>query len=359
VLFLLGTYTKSDSRGIYAARLDPATGVLSGPVPAADTTAPSFLAYSPDRRFLYAVRDSESVAAAFRAAPALARAPGRDPPDALEAGLLLEPITGPSPKAVPPCHVSVDRTGRVLLATNYHTGTVSAMALATDGTPGAPRVIRHEGRGPDPARQASAHPHSATVSPDNRFAIVCDLGLDRIFTYRLDAARAALEASAPPFVAAEPGSGPRHFAFGRDGRHGYAIHEMASTVVCHAYDAASGALEPRQAVSTLPAGAAGGSAGAEVAVDPAGRFLYASNRGHDSLAVFSIDGANGTLRPVEWVPCGGRTPRHFSLSPDGRWLVCAQQDSNTVCSFGVDPATGRLTRVPGRLSVPMPTCILF
>ena len=342
-LLFIGTYTSGASRGIYALRLGAAEGALSAPVVAAETPHPSFLALSPDRRFLYAIRDSAAMVAAF----------------AVHGDRLALLPAPPAPEAIAGCHLAVDRTGRTLLVSNFHAATIAALPLAADGTPGPGQVIRHEGRGSHPRRQAEAHVHSAVISPDNRFALVCDLGLDRIYTYRLDAAQARLAPGRPPFTANAAGSGPRHSAFSADGRRFYASRELDNTVTAFDYDAASGALVLRQAVSTLPAGFMGDSAAAEVALHPNGRFLYVSNRGHDSIAVFAVDGATGLVSAVEFTPAGGRNPRHFALSPDGAWLVCAHQGSGTVAAFRVDPASGRLSPAGRPAAVPDPVCVRF
>jgi len=330
----VGTYTKTSSRGIYTSRLDLASGALSPPELAVATSTPTFLAFGAGEKFLYAVQDSPAIAAAF----AVDATRGR-----------LEPLAPPPPEhATAPCHVAVDRTGRVLLVTNFHTGVIAAMPILAGG-----------GLGTHPTRQATAHPHSSTYSPDNRFALVCDLGLDRIYSYHLDVARPALAAAEPPYVEVAPGSGPRHFTFGPDGRRAYVINEIASTIVAFDYDPARGSLAPRQTISTLPAGFTGTSSAAEIRIHPQGRFLYGSNRGHDSLASFVIDPVTGGLSPLETVPCGGRGPRHFAFSPDGNWLVCAHQESDSLTSFRVDAATGRLTPTGHSISVGTPVCVLF
>lgn len=274
-------------------------------------------------------------------------------------GVLSALPASPSPKDIAPCHVAVDRSGRALVVANYHTAVVAALPLREDGTVGEPRTVSLSGHSVHPTRQAAAHPHSVTISPDSRFVIACDLGLDRIFTYRFDPVRAELLPADPAFVSAEPGAGPRHFAFGRTGLRAYAINELANTVVAYAYDPERGALSPLQTVTTLPPGFAGESIAAEIRLHPDGRFLYGSNRGHDSIAVFGVDPATGFLTPVEIVPSGGKAPRNFAISPDGAWLVCAHQDSNDLCVFRVDPETGRLARVGGTVPVPMPVCVLF
>ena len=344
-LFYVGTYTRSTSRGIYAVRLDGATGALSAPELAAETTNPSFVALSPDRKHLYAVSESNAMAVAFSVDAAHGR---------------LTPLQAPQPSGgAAPCHVVVDATGRTLLVANYHTGLVAAIPLAADGTLGSAHIVRHYGHSVNPERQSSPHTHSVTLSPDNRHVIVCDLGLDRIFTYQLDADHARLTPASPPFVATPPGSGPRHFAFARDGRHAYAVCEMGNLVIAYDYAPAHGALTQRQVLSTLPPDFQGSSSGAEIRVHPNGRFLYVSNRGHDSIALFALAPDDGSLRLIEIVPCGGKNPRNFALSPDGRWLVCANQGSDSLTVLAVDPDTGRLTSTPHTASIPMPVCVAF
>jgi len=342
----IGTYTRDGSKGIYALKLDPATGALTVPTVAAETKNPSFIAFSPDHRFLYAVNEAEAMAAAF--------AVDRDT-------FALRPLQSPQPAGgKAPCHLVVDRTGRALVVANYHTGVVASIPIHADGTLGQPgSVIQHTGSSVNPDRQSSPHVHSVTLSPDNRFAIVCDLGLDKIFTYRLDPAAATLTPAEPPFVQTAPGAGPRHSAFSRDGRYVFVITEMGGTLTSYAYDEATGALTPRDTQSTLPAGFKGENTAAEVRVHPSGRFVYGSNRGDDSIAVFGFDAASGRLSPIEIVSCGGKGPRNFTLSPDGGWLVCANQYSNSLTVFRVDPTTGRLSRIDAMATISTPVCVLF
>ena len=344
-LAFIGTYTRTTSRGIYAVRLDPATGALSAPVLVAETPNPSFLAFTPDRKILYSAGESTAMAVPFAT-------------DLVQG--TLRPLQPPQPSGgVAPCHLAVDPSRRALVVANYHTGIVAAIAIGPDGTLGPPHVVPHSGHSVDPVRQTSPHVHSVTFSPDGRFVIVCDLGLDRIFTYRLDAATAQLTPAAPAFVATAPGSGPRHFAFGTDGGHAYALTEMGNTVTAYTYDPATGALAPQQTLSTLPADFKGVSHGAEIRVHPNGRFVYASNRGHDSIAVFAIDAVSGRLTLVEIAPCGGQNPRNFALTPDGRWLLCANQNSNSLTVLRVDSQSGRLSLTGASASVPLPVCVLF
>jgi 6-phosphogluconolactonase len=340
----IGTYTKGKSRGIYSIALDSRTGALGQPNVAAEAPNPTFLALSPNHRFLYAVCANDGWASSFNVGPDAHLTPVHQ----LPAG------TGPTP-----CHISVDASGRVALAANYHLGLAAAIPLEADGTMGAPRVVAHSGKGPHPTRQTTSHVHSTYFTRDGRFAIVCDLGLDRIYTYAIDRNAVALTAGTPPFVAAAPGAGPRHFAFGGDGRHAYVINELDSTIVAYDFHAPNGGLTPRGSVSVLPAGYKGEATAAEVQVHPNGRFVYGSGRGPDTIAVFAVDAATGALSLVEIVPCGGKGPRNFAISPGGDWLVCAHQDSDSLCSFRIDSASGRLERIPGTVAVPMPVCAVF
>lgn len=355
-LIFLGTYTRSGpSQGIYAVRLDAVTGALGAPTLAAAATDPAWIELSPDRRFLYAIQPGPAQALAFAVDPVSAT---------------LRPLplhdSAPRPEAttasVPaPSHLAVDRTGRVLLAANYHAGFVAALPLHPDGTLGAPRLHPHSGRGPHPTRQEKPHAHSVSVAPDNRHVLVADLGLDRIFTYALDPAAAALSATVPPFTATAPAAGPRHGKFSADGRFFYLVNELDATVVAFRYDAANGALAALQTAPTLPPGFTGANLCAELRLHPSGRALYVSNRGHDSLAVFAVDPATGLLSPapLEIVPSGGAHPRNFALSPDGRWLVCGHQHSPRISVFAVDPVTGRLTLTPHSAAVPACVCVAF
>jgi 6-phosphogluconolactonase len=345
-LVFFGTYTRTTSRGIYAARLDDATGTLSTPELVAETPSPTWITFSPDKKFLYAVHASKAQAVGF----AVDAAKGKLSPLPLPAW-----AREPSGSAT---HLAVDATNHTLVSANYGEGSVAAMAIQADGTLGRPTVITHSGHGPNPQRQEKPHVHSVTISPDNRFVIVCDLGLDKIFTYALDAANAKLSPATPPFVEAQPCSGPRHFKFGADGRHGYNLTEMGATVAVYDYNATTGALAPTQIISTLPPDFQA-KWGAEVRIHPHGRFLYASNRGHDSIAVFAIDPTTGRLTLVEITPSGGKVPRNFDLSPDGKWLVCAHQDSGDITVFKVDPDSGKLTRVPGHTNIAMSVCVAF
>ena len=336
----IGTYTRSTSEGIYSLTLDE-NGALGTPTLAARAPNPTFLALAPGGGILYAVCASPNWLSSFRVD---GRTAALTPVDQQPAG------AGPTP-----CHVTVAGSGRLALAANYHLGKAAVIPLGPDGRVGAPFVVTHEGKGPHLKRQAQPHVHSAYFSPDGRRALVCDLGLDRVFSYEVDPAAPSLRPGTPPWAGTSPAAGPRHLAFAPGGRRLYVINELDCTLVPYEAEA-SGALRPGVPVSVLPASYRGDATAAEVAVHTSGRFVYGSCRGPDTIAVFE---AGERLSPVEIFPCGGKGPRSFALSPDGAWLVCAHQDSDSLCSFRVDARTGALERVPGTVSIPMPVCVTF
>jgi len=355
MLVFIGTYTASASRGVYAFRFDLATGQASAPWLAVETRSPTFLALAPGQRRLYATGELRLEDVAGKPAGGVT-AYAID----AEAGKLTE-LNHKATGGNATTHGVVDATGRTVITVNYHAGYVCALPIGPDGRLGDPAtLIEHRGPlGPNQARQNTSHPHSTTLSPDNRFALVCDLGLDRILVYRLDPTKAALTPNQPPFGTAPAGAGPRHSKFSKDGRFFYALNEMGGTICAYTFEALHGILGLRQTISTLPAGFTGENGAAEIRLHPNDRFVYASNRGHDSLAVFARDPESGTLELVEIVPCGGRHPRNFALTPDGRWLLCANRESDNVVIFKVDPASGGLTPTGGVVSVPEAVCVLF
>ena len=355
VIMFVGTYTRAPSKGIYAYRFQGATGTLT-PLGTAglagETENPSFLAVHPNQRFLYAVNE-------------VSRYDGR--PAGSISAFAIDPATGTltllnrvSSGGGGPCHVSIDRSGKWLFAANYGGGSVAAFPLHQDGTVGeASAFFQHTGASVDPARQSGPHAHEAVVSPDNRFVLAADLGLDRVFTYRLDPTAGGLAPADPPFAAIAPGSGPRHLAFQPDGKFVYVLSEMLSRVVAFRYDAGRGTLAELQTLSTLPEGFSAENSGAEISTHPSSKFLYASNRGHDSIAVFRIDAAKGTLTPVDRVSTQGKTPRGFAIDPSGRFLLAANQNSGTVVVFRIDQQTGGLTPMGITVEVPSPVSVVF
>ena len=265
-----------------------------------------------------------------------------------------------SSKGAGPCHVLVDKTGKNLLVANYGSGSVASFPMKSDGSLSeASAFIQHKGSSVDKARQEGPHAHSVNLSADNRFVIVTDLGLDQALVYRFDAAKGSLTPNDPPFAKLNPGAGPRHFAFDPKGNYAYVINEIQSTVTAFHYDRAHGAFHELQTISTLPKDFKGRSSTAELAVDRNGKFLYGSNRGHDSIAVFAIDPAKGTLTTVENTPTQGKTPRNFALDPTGGYLFAANQGTNNIVLFRIDQSTGRLTPAGEKVDVPSPVCVVF
>ncbi|HJS57231.1 MAG TPA: lactonase family protein [Vicinamibacteria bacterium] len=336
----VGTYTSGESRGIYRLRLDVASGTLTPEGQPTEAVDPSFLAFSPDGTRLYAVNETgQSRHDASGAVSAFAVDRGT--------GALTFLNKQPSGGAAP-CHLSLDRDGRHVLVANYWGGTVAVLPIDNHGIGPRSALVQHEGEGP--------HPHWIHVDATGRRAIVSDLGLDALFVYGFDAVRGSL-APAPARVPLPAGAGPRHFAFHPDGRHAYVINELSSTLTAFAYDAGAGSLRDLQTVSTLPSGFTGANSTAEVAVSPDGRFLYGSNRGHDSLAVFAVEGATGKLSLVGHVPTRGRHPRHFEIDPTGAYLIAANRDSDNLAVFRLDRQTGKLEPVGEPVRVPRPVCV--
>jgi len=352
-LVYVGTYTaKTNSKGIYACRFDATTGKVTPIGTVAETANPSFLAVHPNGRFLYAVNemgDYEGKKSGAVSAFAIDRATGK-----------LTLLNQVASRGADPCYVSLDKTGKYLLVANYTGGSVIVFPVLADGRLGdATAFVQHEGHGMNPERQEGPHAHMIEVSPDNRFAIAADLGLDELLVYRFNAAKGSLAPNDPPFAKVNPGAGPRHFAFHPAGRFVHVLNEMGSTVTTFSYQAAGGVLRELQSISILPKDFAGTNTSAEIEVHPSGKFLYASNRGHDSVAVFAIDTEKGTLMFVAHVPTQGKTPRHFAIDPTGTFLFAANQDSGNVVLFRIDPKTGGLTPTGQALEVPSPVCVAF
>ena len=346
LLVYIGTYTKGESKGIYVYRFDPKSGKLTPIGLAAEASNPSFLAIHPNHRFLYSVTEVDG---------------GSVDAFSIDAKTgLLKKLNTVSSKGSGPCYVRVDATGKTLLVANYGSGSVAAMPIKDNGELGeAASAIQHAGSSADKERQGGPHAHSINPSPDNRFAIVADLGLDEVLVYKLDAAKAVLTPNTPPFTKVAPASGPRHFAFDPSGKFGYVINEMKSTVTAFSYDKAAGTLKEIQTIGTLPKDFTGNSSTAEVQVHPSGNFLYGSNRGHDSIAVFTIDKKTGMLTAAGHTPTQGKTPRNFGIDPTGKFLFAANQDAGGIVVFRIDAKTGKLTPTGDKLDVPFPVCVKF
>lgn len=362
VWFGTSTGPKTRSEGIYVARFDDATGAVSSPQLAAPAHSPSFLALHPSLPVLYAV--SEVVTDAGKRGGAV-QAFAIDAATGSLTTLNHQPSGGNGP-----CHVSVDAGGRVVLAANYGGGSAICLGLAADGSlkpvvagePGG--LLRHTydrtgDTGFHPNRQAKPHGHSIDPTPDGRFAIVCDLGLDKVFVHALDRERATLAPHG--FTVTKAGAGPRHFALHPNGRFGYCVNELDLTVTAFTFDAKAGTLSAMQTLPTLPDTVTERHefSTAEIAVHPTGTFLYASNRGHDSIAMYAIDAATGRLTFLGVEPARVKKPRHFAIAPGGRFLLTAGQDSGTVAIFALDAQTGRLSFTDRSLAVPGCVCICF
>jgi 6-phosphogluconolactonase len=346
----IGTYTEDrpdggGSKGVYVARLDQATGALGAFTVAAELKNPSFVAASRDSRFLYAVSEvgPEGAVAAYAIGA--------------NGGLTLL-NTVPSGGA-DPCHVTVSRSGRTVAVANYSSGTTASFRAGADGALRTGTVDRHAGHGPNAQRQKAPYAHSVDFSEGDRFLLSCDLGADKVYLYRHDARTSAIAPHKPRFVALEPGAGPRHLALHPSGRYAYVIAELSNTVAAFAWNGATGTLRQTQTISTLPFGHTAPSFTAEIAVHPSGRFLYGSNRGHDSIAAFGIDAKAGRLTLLGHTPTGGKSPRGFAIDPSGRWLIAGNQLSDQLVTFAIDQSTGALTRTGGPLAMPRPVCVLF
>jgi 6-phosphogluconolactonase len=351
----VGTYTGTGSKGIYGYRFDENSGRLEPLGVAAEMANPSFVVTDPSHRHLYAVTEMSGSG------------PDAENANGSISSFAIDPKTGSlkflnkvSSSGAAPCHLVVDKTGKILFVANYGSGNVASFAIQADGSIGAMTGLdQHTGSSIDPQRQKGPHAHAVVISPDNRFLFVPDLGLDRIVIYRIDEAKRSFTLNDPSYVSVKPGLGPRHLVFGAGARFAYAICEMGSSVVAFSYNRVNGKLTPVQTISTLPANFSGEDNSAEIQIDRSGRFLYASNRGDNSITVFQIDAKTGLLSKIQIVPTQGKTPRNFVIDPTGRYLLAANQDSNNLVVFTIDPASGKLAPTNQVVDVPSPVSILF
>ena len=349
-LVYIGTYTEKGSAGIYVYRLDMSSGALQYISETSGLKNPSFLAISHDQQYLYAVNEVPTS--------------GGQPSGAVSA-FSIDPATGKlvllntqSTRSNGPCHLSIENTNRFVLVANYHGGGVTVLPIQADGRLGeASDYIQHVGSSINPDRQQEPHPHSVFVDPTNRYAFVPDLGQDKIMIYQLDLTDGKLTANYQPWIAIEPGAGPRHLDFHPDRKHAYVINEIKNTITAFVYDETNGTLNEMQTVSTLPDTFEGESYTADVHVSPDGRFLYGSNRGHDSLAIFTINKNTGRLKFVDHEPTLGETPRNFAIDPTGTYLLAAHQTSDTIVTFHINNKTGRLAPTGKVTEVSMPVCV--
>lgn len=349
-----GTYTtKSTSHGIYTADWNAARSEIAHLEAAGASEDPSFLALATNGKFLYAVNE---------------RNPFGDGTPGEVSAFSVDPATGQlillnkvSSEGGAPCFVSLDRSGKFVFVANYDTGTIVVFPVLPDGRLGPPAtVIQDRDTGSAQAHREGPHAHWIAASPDNRFVLVCDLGLDKVFIFRFDAQHGTLTPNPlQPFAEVAPGSGPRHAVFSRDAKFLYVNSETASLVTVFAYDAARGTLRQRQTIRTVPDGLPGHNDTAEIALAASGKFLYVSNRGYDSIAIFSVSARDGRLRRVTNVATGGKEPRNFALDPSGTKLVAANQNSDTLTIFRLDPRTGIPAPAGESMKLPSPVCVIF
>lgn len=349
----VGTYTsKTNSKGIYAYRFDAEKGQLTPIGVAAETPDPSFLVVHPNGKYLYSVNEignfnggTTGGVSAFAIDPKTAT---------------LKLLNQVSSRGAGPCHISLDASAAFALVANYDSGNIASFPIQADGSLGtAIGFVQHSGSGPDKSRQEGPHAHWIGTSPDNRLALVADLGLDEVVIYGFDATQGTFTPSLSGIAKVAPGAGPRHVAFHPNGKFVYVLSEMASSVTTFSYQPKTGTLKTLQTISALPKDYSGRKEAAEIAVHPSGKFLYSSNRGHDSIAIFAIDEKKGTLRSLGQVLTGGKTPRHFAIDPTGSFLLAENQESNNIVIFHIDAASGSLTPTGQTIEVPSPVCITF
>ncbi len=346
-LVFISAFAAGENGAIHAYQLDLDTGKLKL-VHRTTNANPFYLAVSPKQKFLYSIhakqfggKEPEQVAAYE-----IAGRTGQ-----------LKLLNRQSALGSAACYLDVDATGKTVLVANYSTGSVASLPVQEDGSLGkASSFIQHAGASVDPARQKEPHAHCIVVSPDNRFVYAADLGLDQVLSYRLDPAKAKLTPNRQPFVRTPPGAGPRHLTFHPTGKQVYVINELSNSVTLFECDANSGILIEKQTISTLPKDFVGKSYCADLKITPNGRFLYGTNRGHDSIAAFRL-GENGRLTLLGIEPSLGKGPQNLAITPDGRLLLCANLPGNNVAVFLIDQKTGRLTSVATPVSMPSPSCI--
>ncbi len=354
----VGTYTQlvgptgEKAEGIYVYRLDPTVGSLRLEQVVKDVFNPSYLAIHPGGRCLYAVNEAGEI---------------NGKPGGGVSAFSIDPQTGmlyfinqQLSKGVDPCYLSIDKSGSAALVANYTSGTTSLLPVNPDGSlQPAAETIQHVGKGKDPSRQEGPHAHAAVLSPDNRFVFVMDLGTDRVVVYQLDREFGKLAPYPDLDVQVASGSGPRHLDFHPNGRFAYLVNELNSSLVVFVFDPEAGRLQETQAAPMLPEGYRGANLAADVHVAPSGKFVYASNRGHDSIVMYSVDEDSGRLTCIGHQPTGGNYPRNFAIDPTGTFLLVANQNSGTIRSFWIDAQTGKLSFTGQVTDVPAPVCIKF
>lgn len=352
IRFGTGRILQGKGEGIYVYRMDQESGAMEFVSKAIGVANPSYLAIDSTRCCLYSVNELKTY---------------EDKPSGTVSAFALDPKTGNLEflnkrltHGTDPCHVLLDTKRRCVFVSNFMSGSVCVLPVLEDGSLGETSdLIQHQGSSVDPVRQKGPHAHSVTLDEANRFAFVPDLGLDKVMVYKFDPERGRLEPNAVPWIKMKPGAGPRHMAFHPSGRFAYLVNELDSTVDALSYDGGSGTFTELQIVPTLPEGFRGESTCGDVQVSPSGGFLYASNRGHDSIVIYQIDQGTGKLTLVGHASTQGKTPRHFGIDLTGRFLLAANQDTDTIATFRVDPHSGKLQPTGHVTQVPTPVCVKF
>jgi 6-phosphogluconolactonase len=351
-ILYVGTYTNADSKGIYGYRFNAASGQLSSLGLEAETVNPSFLTADRARTFLYAVNEVPQYMGAQGGAVtafAIDRRSGK-----------LSRLNDSSSRGADPCYISLDKAGHYVLVANYTGGNVAVLPILKDGRLASASVFEQDsGSGPNHERQQGPHAHWIETTADNRFALVADLGIDKILVYHFDPGSGALTPNNPPAANLEAGAGPRHLTFARNEKFAYVINELQSAITAFAYDSAQGHLQAFQTISTVPRDFHLPNTAAEIQVHPNGKFLYASNRGDDSIAAFSINQSTGHLTLIGHFKSGGKTPRHFAFDPTGTRLLVANQESSNIVVFNIDAHSGNLTETSRINNIGSPVCLLF
>ncbi len=364
LLVYVGTYTEvirfgtgetfeGRGKGIHIYRMDPSSGTMEPHALAEDVENPSYLAFHPTQRFLYAVNELKT----FAGKPGGSLSAFSVDSESGELELLNRQPTG----GADPCYVTIDGSGRNALVANYTSGSVCVFPILEDGSLAeASDLVQHRGSGTDPERQAGPHAHSVVLDRSNRYAFICDLGLDKLMIYRFDPVRGTLEPHKQPWVQLKPGAGPRHLALHPDGERVYLINELDSTLAALRYNRGTGSMHCVRTVPALPSDFRAASTGADVHISPSGRYLYGSNRGHDSIVIYRIGAVAGSkdeLSYIGHVSTLGKTPRNFCIDPSGSFLLAANQDSDTIAAFHIGPRSGKLTPTDQVIDAPTPVCI--
>lgn len=348
----IGTYSRGDSKGIYSFVLDTGAGTLTPEGLVAETENPSFLAIHPTGKYLYAVNEIDKYqgqASGSVTAFKINASSGK-----------LERLNEVAAGGTTTCHVNISRNGKFAVIANYGSGSCAAFALGPDGKLGERTAFhQHAGTSSDPGRQKGPHAHSVNFDTQNKHVVVADLGLDQVKVYNFNAATGAMTPNEPAFTKVKAGSGPRHFSFHPSGKYAYVINEMACTVTAFNWNAAKGTLTEIDTITTLPGPVEKGFSTAEVVAHPNGKFVYGSNRGHNTIAVFQVDAATGKLKTVEHKSTQGAVPRNFSIDPTGQFLIAANQNTDTIVLFRINQTSGALEQVGAPVKAPVPVCVRY